>query len=536
MSDRQKSIVGGMTVLSVTGLICKVVAVLYRIPLAWLIGEQGLGTFQLVYPTYNLLLTLSSAGLPVAISRMVSFCLVRDDPRNARRVFRVALSILTALGALGTLLMIVFHPYLSQRVSDPETQAGFIAIAPALLLVCTMSAFRGFMQGQQNMIPTSISQLIEQVGKVFVSLPLAYIGSRVGCTEPGQINIGMAAAGALLGNSLAEGVALAYMAFLYKRQRPAYLKRPQDETAEPLSWGALVRRLMTLAIPITLSACIVPIASFIDSGLLVTRLVDAAGFAREEARAMYGRYSGYVLQLINVPTAIAQAISISLVPAISAGMARKDSAAVRRHSATGLRMSFLIGLPCSVGMSLLSRGILSMIYRFPTEAALTQTANLLSLSSLTIFLFTGVQATSGILQGLRKQRIPMYTLIVGVAVKIYLNYTLIARPEINIFGAPIASLTCYTLSFLPNLYYVHKYTGLRFDPVPIFLKPLLATAGMGALVYLGWRLLPEGAATTLLLIAVAVAAYFLLARKLGALTNEDIAPLLRRLKRKKDAS
>ena len=125
MSDKQKSIVGGMTVLGITGLICKIVAVLYRIPLAWLISEQGIGTFQLVFPTYNLLLTLSSAGLPVAISRMVSYSLAQHDPRNAHRTFRVALSVLTLLGALGTILMIVFNPDLSQRVGRPGNQDGF---------------------------------------------------------------------------------------------------------------------------------------------------------------------------------------------------------------------------------------------------------------------------------------------------------------------------------------------------------------------------------------------------------------------------
>lgn len=168
-----------MTILSVVGLICKIVGALYRIPLAWLIGDEGMGTYQLVFPTYNMLLTISSAGLPVAISRMVSFTLARDDPRNARRIFRVALCLLSTLGLIATLLMLVRSPTLALRSGDPSTQPGFVAIAPALLLVCAMSALRGFMQGQQNMVPTAISQLIEQVGKVFVALPLAYFGMRI---------------------------------------------------------------------------------------------------------------------------------------------------------------------------------------------------------------------------------------------------------------------------------------------------------------------------------------------------------------------
>lgn len=529
MSEKQKSIVGGMTVLGITGLICKIIAVLYRIPLAWLIGEQGIGTFQLVFPTYNLLLTLSSAGLPVAISRMVSFSLARNDPRNAHRTFKHALYILTMLGAIGTFLMIVFHPFLSERVGDPETQAGFIAIAPALLIVCTMSAFRGLLQGQQNMVPTAVSQLIEQIAKVIISLPLAFLGARIGVSEPGQINIGYAAAGALLGTSIGEAIALFYMTVVYRKNKPQLLRRTQDETAEPISRGAMIKRLVSLSVPITLAACIVPLASFIDSGMVVNQLIGSAGFAREEARAMFGRYSGYVINYINVPTAFAQAISMSMVPAVSAGLARGDYAAVRRQSHTGLRMAFLIGLPCSVGMSMLSKELLMFLYRFPTEAALNQTAELLSLSSFTIVLFTVVQATSGILQGLRKQRIPMYTLLLGVGLKILINYNLIGIPEINIYGAPIGSLVCYGVSMLPNLYYVHKYARLPYDVMGIFVKPALATAAMGVALYYLRMLLPYSRVVTVALVLAGMAVFGVVALLIGAMTKADFAPFTRRL-------
>ena len=176
MSKTQKSIVGGMTVLGITGIICKLVGVLFSIPLTWLIGADGMALFQLVFPTYNLLLTISSAGLPVAISRMVSHCLAKDDPRNAKRVFRIALLMLTVLGLICTILMLVGNQFLANRVGEPQAAAGYVAIAPCLAMVCMLSAFRGFMQGQQNMVPTATSQIIEQVGKVFISLPLAYFG------------------------------------------------------------------------------------------------------------------------------------------------------------------------------------------------------------------------------------------------------------------------------------------------------------------------------------------------------------------------
>ena len=409
------------------------------------------------------------------------------------------------------------HTY--QVTCPPE---GFVAIAPALLLVCAMSALRGFMQGQQNMVPPATSQLIEQVGKVFISLPLAYFGMR--------ISVAYAAAGVLLGTSIAEGVALLYMVVIYRRKRAAFDALPQNPDETPLAVRPLLKRLLSLSIPITLGACIVPIASFIDSGLLLNRLVDA-GIERTSALGLYGRYSGYVLTLINVPTALAVAISMSLVPSISSAMARGDGKTMRRQSSLGLRLSFVVGLPCSIGMSLLSSQILSLIYHFDTPEALRVTAELLSLSSLTIVLFTVVQSTSGILQGLRKQRIPMYTLMAGVAFKVLLNYTLIGMPSINIYGAPIASLTCYTISMLPNLWYVRKYTGMKLDLKGILLRPALATALMGAVLALAIRLLPSGRLWTLVLVALGVCTYAAFALLTGALTRDDLAPLLRRFGR-----
>ena len=524
MSNTQKSIVGGMTVLSIVGLICKIVGALYRIPLAWLIGDEGMGTYQLVFPTYNMLLTISSAGLPVAISRMVSFSLAKDDPRNAKRIFKIALCMLAALGFVTMLLMIVMSPALAVRSGDVSTQPGFVAIAPALLLVCLMSALRGFMQGQQNMVPTAISQLIEQVGKVFIALPLAWWGMR--------ISVAYAAAGVLLGTSIAEGAALVYMIYVYRRQRKAFSQRVQGENGDDSNTRTLVQKLLSLSVPITLGACIVPIAGFIDSGVLLNRLMDA-GLENAEALGLYGRYSGYVLTLINVPTALATAIAMSLVPSISSAMAKGDGQQMRRQSAMGIRLAFVVGLPCSAGMSMLSRQCLDLIYHFNTPEALQTTANLLSISSMTIVLFTVVQATSGILQGLKKQRIPMYTLMVGVAVKVFLNYTLIGMPQINIYGAPVASLACYTLSMLPNLYYVYKYTGMKPDVMTVFGRPAIATVLMSAVLYGAVRLLPDGGIWTLVLIAVGVMAYVAAAVLVGAVTKEDLAPVMRRLRRRR---
>lgn len=520
MATKSKSIVAGMTVLGLAGIICKLVGVLFSIPLTWLIGADGLGVFQAVFPTYNLLLTVSSAGLPVAVSRLVSHCLAKDDPRNARRVFRAATWLLTALGCICTLLMLAGSDVLAAHVNQAESKLGFQVIAPCVMIVCMLSAFRGFIQGQQNMTPTAISQLIEQVGKVLISLPLAYLGAK--------IDIAHGAAGALLGITIVEAVALLYMVVLYLRKRSAFDAIQQLSDDAPVSYGALSMRLLSISIPITIGACIVPLSQFVDSSMLVDRMMST-GMTLEQARPVYGLFSGLVIRLINIPTALALAVSMSLVPAISSAKATEDDAAVRRQSDMGLRFAFLIGLPCSIGMSLLSRPIMAFFYEETLSAEhLTIASELLSVSSLTVVLFTVVQATSSILQGLNRQRIPMYTLVAGVACKIVLNYTLVGIPEIHIHGAPIASLVCYTVSMVPNLYYVLKYSKLRFNWTGWVLRPGAATAAMGVVVWAMRELLPMNRLMTMVEIAVGVVVYAVTALAVGAITKDDLQAFKRK--------
>ncbi len=530
MTTKQKSLVGGVSILGVAGIICKLVGVLYRIPLTNIITQDGMGVYSTVYPTYNLLLTISSAGLPVAISRMMAHHITRGDPMNARRIFHTALRILLLLGVITSVLMAALSGLLAASHNDPDTQWGFIAIAPSLLFVCVMSAYRGFLQGQRNMVPTAVSQLIEQIGRVFVALPLASVGMAKG-------GIALGVAGALLGSTIAEGVSLGYMLLQHRRSARELDLLPQDPEAKALSRRVILRQLIVVAVPITLGACIVPLAGFIDSHMLRS-LMEGAGIEKDVARILYGAYTGPVITLINVPTAIAMAMSTNLVPDIASGLARGDRDYVAKETGIGLRMAAVIGFPCSIGLSLLAKPILYLCYRSGYDAVyLDIAAELLQVSALTIVLFTLVQATSGILQGAGKQRIPMYTLLVGVALKIALNYTLVRFPDINIHGAPWASLLCYTASMIPNLWFVRKYTGYRLNLTEVVFKPLFCAALMGGAVYLIWHFgfgdpghlngfkLTAG---ILLCVAAGVVIYAFLALKTGAIQKENLPPKVRR--------
>ena len=519
--SKTKSIIGGMTVLGLSGMICKVVGVLYIIPLTWLIGTDGLGIYQTVFPTYNLLLTISSAGLPVAVSRLVATRLSKDDPRGAKNIFRTAAWLLATLGLICTILMLAGSGFLADKVvAQPESRLGFQVIAPCVGIVCVLSAFRGFMQGQQNMTPTAISQLIEQVGKVALALPLAWLGSKHG--------VAYGAAGALLGTTIVEVLARVYMLCLYLRSRSTFSRLEQGPDVYEGRTSAIAKQLMAISIPITIGACIVPLSQFVDSAMLTKRL-EVAGFSAGTALSMYGLFSGSVIRIINIPTALALSISMSLVPAISSARAAGDQDMVVRQSDLGLRFAFIIGLPCSIGMSVLAEPLMRFFYEHTmTESELLVGGQLLSLSGLTIVLFTVVQATSSILQGLGKQRIPMYTLVAGVACKIVLNYLLVGTEQVNILGAPIASLVCYTVSMVPNLYYVLKYAGMRINWKDWILRPGLATAAMGIAAWALRELLPVNRLTLIVEVAAGVVVFAACALLCKAITREDLRAFRRR--------
>ena len=533
MPKQVKSVAKGISVLGFAGIICKFVGVFFSIFLNRIDADIATA-FYLVYPTYTLLLTISSAGLPVAVSRMVAGYLAKNDPQNGKNVFRAALTILLSIGLVFTFLMLLLNRQLTQMTNAEETSWGFYAIAPCVAIVCALSAFRGFFQGQQNMVPTAVSQLIEQIGKVFLSLTMAYYGYtffRSSVTDQ-VTRIQYGAAGALAGITVSEMLALIYMIVLYYLRKKEYAMIDQAPGQDTVSSRYLMKRLVFISVPITISACIIPLSQFIDSAMMIDRMKHA-GLTLAAAKSSYGVFTSVVIRLINIPTALALAISMSLVPVISYCRSANDSDGIRRESHTGLRFAFLIGFPCSVGMSLLSREIVQFLYgdvaSFSPEK-LRLASELLTFSALTVVLFTVVQATSSILQGLRKQRLAMYTMIAGVAVKILLNYLLIGMPGIDIHGGPYASIACYSIVMILNIFFVCRYTELKFDWTNWILRPGAASVAMGIIVWALKCILPAHSIVTILEIAVGITVYGIAAWFLKAVRKEDLNALRRRKK------
>ena len=515
MEKKKVSFVQGAAILGIAGLIVKVIGAAFRIPLANTIGLIGTSYYDTAYPYYSWLLVISSSGLPTAISKMVSERVTLGDYRGAHRVFTTAMQILCCIGLLTSILMFFGSDYIARLHMLPEAAYCFKALAPALFFVALMCAYRGYMQGMQQMVPTAISQVVEQVGKLAVGLTLAFMLLDAGPEY--------AAMGALIGVTVSELLALIYVMLSYRRRWPkirARLERSVRREAEPVA-----ARLMAIALPITIGASISPLSSVVDSALII-RILLKLGYAKETAQTAFSLMRTNVATLTNMPGVLTMALAMSLVPAISAFSAKRDHAGVQDTARLGLKLALIIGLPCAVGLFVLASPILAMLYPNLTEGELTLAVDLMHTSSIGVIFLSLVQSMTGVIQGMGKPNVPVFNLFIGFVLKVASLLALMNIPQINIQGAAVSTVVCYAFAGIADTIYVIRRAKLRLGLVDVLLKPVLSSGVMGFVVFMIYSFMQEmehQVLPTLAAVAVGVFAYGVMAIYFRFFTREELA-------------
>lgn len=513
------SFVKGAAILGIAGLLGKLIGALYRIPLTNIIGPEGMGLYQIAYPIYAFLVVISTAGLPTAISKMVSERVAWGDPIGAHRVFRMSFKILIVIGISSMFLMLAGNQILAQILGNSKSNLSIMAIAPSLFFVSILSAYRGYFQGFQMMAPTAVSQVVEQLVKLLIGFTLA-IQWKMNGVEYG-------AAGALTGVTLGELAALVLLVGVYSRirrmqKRQDYMKQ-QKATTE--SYKDIGLQLFRIAVPVTLGASIMPLVGFVDTILVINRL-KVIGFAESNATALFGLLTGAVNTLVNMPAVLTVALSMSLVPAIAESFARKDQKSVKKKTLIGLRLAMLIGLPSSIGLFFLAEPILRMLYTSFTNYELMVSTHLLQMMSIGIVFLFLIQTTTGILQGMGKVMIPVRNLCIGASLKVIASYLLIGIPFFNIQGATIGTVVCYSVAAVLNMISVFRVTDMRIPYKELFCKPMLSAGGMIVAIWLvRVRMIQtgqNGSLGTLLTILAGMATYGILLLITGTLKEEDM--------------
>ncbi|MCG0275801.1 MAG: polysaccharide biosynthesis protein [Thermosediminibacteraceae bacterium] len=470
MTEKHSSFLKGAMILTAAGFLVKILGAVYRIPLAMMIKDEGMGLYQMAYPIYVTLLSISTAGLPTAISKMVAGEVAVKRYRNAYRVFKVSLAVLTVVGALLTMFLMVNARFLAERVlGNPKAFYPLISISPAIFFVSIMSCFRGFFQGLQDMTPSALSQVIEQLGRVITVFLLATLLLPRG--------VEYAAAGAAFGPVVGSIAGLLMLVAVYRRKKSnlfgSFTASAEVALENPLH---IVWRLFAFAIPITLGGLIIPIMNLADAAIVTRRLQDA-GFSVGRATELYGQLTGMAAPLINLPAVMTMSVAASLVPAVSEAVALKNARMVAGRAETGVRITFMFALPAAVGLYILAEPVSLLLYN-NSEAGIP-----LSILSWGIIFLALQQTTTGLLQGVGKTVVPVKNLAFGAILKVVINYTLTAVPEINIKGAALGTVVGYLVSSLLNLISAMKWTGMTLHLRNMVIKPSVSAVIMGLAVH-----------------------------------------------------
>ena len=534
-TSKPNTFFGGAAILAVGILVVKLIGMFYKIPLLNIIGEQGSADFNNAYNIYSVLLTISTAGLPVAVSKLVSEADALGRRNQVRRTFRLALALFLILGVLSFLVMFFGSEQLAGLMNDSMAAPGIRALAPAVICVGCLSAFRGYAQGHGSMTPTAVSQIIEALCKLTVGLGLAYwlVGHGADASH--------AAAGAITGVTVGTIVALAYMLMNFLITRSQEPQLADDRPDEP---STILKHLLMIAVPITISSSMVGIVTVIDTSLVQGQLqrallenqdtwnlygnfVDFTSLeealsawqaalpdgsavsmslldqyaAQAEAlrdqqsaltdlqsaslelhaalenisRTLYGNYSG-ALNIYNLPTSLMAAVTAAVIPAVSGALARRDRRGAGRITGSALRISALAACPMAVGLFVLGEPIMALI--FPNLNPQLAGPLLSTLGLATLFVCMMLVCNS-ILQAHGFVSLPVIIMVAGGVVKIITNYNVVIQPTIGIYGAPMGNILCFALCMTLDLVVMSRVLPRRPRYIQVFVKPLAASALMG---------------------------------------------------------
>lgn len=491
-AKNKKRMFSGAAVLLVGSVVAKMLGALYRIPLTNILGAEGMGMYQLVFPVYALFMVLATAGIPTSLSRTVAE--KRALGENVKKYFAVAMCALLVLGLAFGLLMGALSDVLAKRQGNADTRFGFLIIAPAITFVCVISGFRGYFQGQMYMLPTALSNVVEQVVKLAVGIGASYALAKRGVIY--------AVCGALFGVTASEIVTAAYMGVTYffrskKEKREQLVARVslkerdlqsgrdkdvlQDETIaqcsekEDNSDGrsrstkkarfervsrAELKGMLKVALPIAAVAALMPLANFFDS-ILIVNMLKAFGLKQSVATAQYGIISGPVNSLINMPVVAIMSLAVAVVPSVSASRATRDIDGVMLKSSLCVRLAYLLGIPFAFYLAVFARNVIGALYPALSEQNTVVAVNVLRITAANVVFLSVMQIYVSLLQAVDKTKYAVFSLIAGIFVKIVLDVVLTRYIGIN--GAAIASLALPVVAYFCTLVSYYKICGLRLE-------------------------------------------------------------------------
>lgn len=500
--SRPGKLVSGAAVLAVGSIVAKLIGAFYRVPLTNILGAEGMGMYQLVFPVYALFMTLSVAGIPTALSRIVAEQKARGE--SAKKYLAAALITLVALSAMAGILITALSGVLASWQGNPAAAGGYVAIAPAVFFVGIIAGLRGWFQGEMYMLPTALSNIVEQAVKLGVGVGLAVAFAPRGLEA--------SVFGALAGITVSEFAAAVYLVVTYFVRT-----RRKKEPKETLRLNAVERKAMfRTAFPIALLGVIIPLGSFFDS-MIVVNALKWGGADTSFATAQYGLYSGPVTSLVNLPVVIIMSLAIAVVPSVSVSRAEHDLGGILAKSRMSIKLVYLLGVPSALFLMVFGRNILGLMYPTLSPYELEMSARLLAVAAFGVVLTGATQIYVSLLQALDKTYSAIKSLFAAVAVKVVLSLVLVRY--IGVMGAAVAGVGMSAVSLLAVTVYFHRLTDMRLEKNVA--QTLVAGVIMALSALVVREYVPTDIGTILVGAAVCLLVYGWLTTLLGVFTEAE---------------
>ena len=454
-NSKGESFLKGTFVLTIAGFVVKVIGSLNWIFVSRILGGEGIGLYQMAFPIYFFAMTVSQAGVPVAISIITAERVALKDIYGAKRVFRISMMLMVLTGLLFSILTYLAADWLIewQLIRDARAYKAVVVLAPTVFFVTLLASSRGYLQGWQRMTPTAVSQIVEQIFRVVTMIVLASLLMPWG--------LDYAAAGASLGAFAGAVTGLIVLVYFHiKLERD--IARDYGTELKPLpnvpyeTRLSIIHRIFKLALPVSAASIMLPVVSNLDL-MIVPQRLEAAGYSISEATELFGYLNGMAVPLVNLATILTASMAMSIVPAISESRVLGDQARVYDQTAASVRISNFVCFPAFVIVFILATPISSLIYNAPGAGPAVM------ISAVSIILLGLHQVSTGILQGLGHPTIPMVNMVLAAAAKIFLNWHLTAIPWLGIMGAAWATAADMGVAAIINLYFIYRFIGYRIE-------------------------------------------------------------------------
>lgn len=460
---KKQSFIMGAVILMIANAVSKILGAVFKIPITYILNEEGMAVFNTAFEVYVMFLAVIISGVPFAISKVIAEYDSKQEYSKIRKTVRVSTVFLAIIGIVGSLVLYFGASFFALAMKEEKAVYAIKMISPSIFFVALGTAYKSYYQGVSNMIPTAISQVVEAIVKVVAGFYLAILFIDLGVEKT--------SGGAIAGVTAGEIIATVILILMYIPEHKCGIKGKNDIYSKEI-----LVSIITVALPLLCASVVANAINVADTTLIRSRLLDA-GFSPEDARYLYGAYTGYALTVFHLPVGILATLGVSILPVIAGAVAVKNHERVKTATDMAIRLVFILSIPCGIIMFTMSSEILNILFHNSSSA------RMLSTVAPCVIMMCISQITAAILQSSGKIMLPFFISLVGSGIKLSLSYYLIAIPEVNIYGSAISSNAAYIVIMILNLIAVKHYLGLKGNILVTIIKLIIAAAVMYTVIY-----------------------------------------------------